>query len=173
MKYVYSAYVAQCEVSHSYNKGVPKNITQRKHSYQHKNQQELESLKLGWACSDFFQIRLLMSLKLCYKTWKKFSKGTDGFVQPAETLERCLLILGVGKNGIRNRISSSCTIQFSKLPSSHYFEISVQLKYLKPDDTVCQSLKLSTAFFVCKCSLFTTLPQIQQRVNYFKVFTLL
>lgn len=29
MKYVYSAYVAQREVSHSYDKGVPKNITYR------------------------------------------------------------------------------------------------------------------------------------------------
>lgn len=47
MEYVYSAYVAQCEVSHSYNKGVPKNITYGTHSYQHKYQQELESLTLG------------------------------------------------------------------------------------------------------------------------------
>lgn len=47
MKYVYSAYVAQREVSHSYDKGVPKNITHRTHSYQHKYQQELESLRLG------------------------------------------------------------------------------------------------------------------------------
>lgn len=28
----------------------------------------------------------------------------------------------------------------------YYFEISVQLKYLKLDDTVCHSLKLSSAF---------------------------
>lgn len=55
MKNVYSAYVAQCEVSQSYDKGVPKNITHRTHSYQHKYQQELESLKLGWACFDFLK----------------------------------------------------------------------------------------------------------------------
>jgi len=36
MKNVHSAYVAQHEVSHSYDKGVPKNITHRTHSYQHK-----------------------------------------------------------------------------------------------------------------------------------------
>lgn len=78
MKYVYSAYVAQGEVSHSYNKRVPKNIRYRIHSYWHKYEQELESLKLGL---DLFrsmvwslQTTLFTSLNQCYKIWQKKKK---------------------------------------------------------------------------------------------------
>lgn len=119
MKYVYSAYVAQREVSHSYDKGVPKNTTYRTHSYQHKYQQELESLKLGlglfWSGVWFLKIRLLTSLKLCYKIWQQFSKRADGFMYPAETLRRCLLTLGWGKKK-RCRTPSSWEFKFQ---SSH------------------------------------------------------
>lgn len=75
MKYVYSAYVAQCEVSHSYNKGVPKNITQRKHSYQHKNQEELQSIKLGWACFDFFSNQIVNESEAMLQDLEEILKG--------------------------------------------------------------------------------------------------
>lgn len=71
MEYVYSAYVAQREVSHSYDKGVPKNITYRTHSYQHKYQQEKESLRLGLglfrSVASFLQIMLFTSPNLRFK----------------------------------------------------------------------------------------------------------